>query len=243
MSKDKIVGVLSHTKGSELLKKLEQAGLTPQLAQEVIESPNNHKANQIVEFLANNENPFLIPSDPMEQWVALYKKYFGIEIDISGIKNKPNMWPIYVHQGMKMQQVYDQLARLFRCWKYTNNNLDEVVTHNDRKATKSYVLWVRDRVEADEENKNKSASSLINGTHTTGITLLERLLLELHHFYTTGEHLDIINYTLSTGSRINYVNLPYMGCDNGGRVFVHWHNATFPSPSLRSRKVVSVQIV
>ena len=242
MSKDKIVGVLSHTKGSELLKKLEQAGLTPELAQEVIESPNNHKANQIVGFLTHNENPFLIPSDPMEQWVALYKKYFDIDLDPSKImipaKKEGFNRLIIVAKGMKMQQVYDQLSKLFGCWKYTDKNLDDVVTHNDREATESYAIWVRDGVEADKENKSKSANDLAKENHT-GITLLERLLLELNHFYTTSEHLDIKNITLCTGSRDADGFVPCVYWFGGDKMYVFWCNPSNALVNLRSREVVS----
>lgn len=139
----------------------------------------------------------------IDEWVALYKKYFGIDIDPSKITIRAKQVGydrlIIIAKGMKIQQVYDQLSKLVVFCKDKDKNLDDAVTHNDREATESYAIWVRDRIEADEENKKKSASDLAKENHT-GITLLERLLLELHHFYTTREHLDTESFTSSSGT-------------------------------------------
>lgn len=175
----------------------------------------------------------------LEIWKTIYQQHFGIEIDISNIKIKPNMWPIYVHQGMKIQQVYGLLATLFPCWWRMNENLDDAVMHNDRQATESYVIWVAQNVEADEKFANKSAKTLKDENHK-GITLLERLLLELFYYKLTDKHLDIKNVTLCTGSRDADGAVPDVGWDSDDKMFVLWYFPSYAHDRLRSREVVSV---
>ena len=59
-----------------------------------------------------------------------------------------------------------------------------------------YAIRVRDRVEADEELKNRSARDL-QQQGILGITIEEREIFELKYFTETGQHLDIVNWTLS----------------------------------------------
>jgi hypothetical protein len=137
-----------------------------------------------------------------------------------------------------MQMVYDKCKELFGAWKYTNNSLDQAVPTNDRDTKNGhYAIWVRDRVEADEELKNKSANDLKEAS-TPGNTLLERLLLELKYFKETGKHLDIENWTLCSGSRDSDGCVPGVGW-YGDEMRVGWYYPGFRRGILRSREVVS----
>lgn len=184
----------------------------------------------------------IIESNPCqshhELWKMLYQKYFNRALDVKPFDNRQDYWPIVIAKGMKLQQVFETLARCFKVYKYTNENLDAVVTENDRNSKTSYVIWVKVNIEADEKFKNKSASDLKREGHI-GITLLERLLLELFYFtLSKGRHLDRDNWTLCVGSRDSDGNVPRVDWD-GGRLRVDWYRTSLPHLFLRSRSVVS----
>ena len=121
--------------------------------------------------------------------------------------------------------------------------MDAVVQTNDRTAEeKSYAIWVRERVEADEELANLSADDLVAKKAKmkfADITPLERMLYELKFFMETGKHLDIQNVTLCSGSRDSDGSVP-CACwrDSGFRV--DWDYRGDRLSSLRSREVVTL---
>jgi len=80
----------------------------------------------------------------------------------------------------------------------------------------AYAKRFRNRVEADEENKNLSADAIAK-QKTKDITLLERLMLELwYHWKTGGGHLDLVNVTLCAGSRRSDGKVPGVCWNNSG---------------------------
>jgi hypothetical protein len=127
---------------------------------------------------------------------------------------------------------------LFPCWKSYNQSLDEAIPTNDRNPQNgTYAIWMRDRVEADEELVNKSADDLKQEA-IAGNTLLERLLLELKYFGETGKHLDINNVTACTGSRNSDGNVPNVYW-NDDKLRVNYNTSDNRNPNWRSREVVS----
>jgi hypothetical protein len=122
---------------------------------------------------------------------------------------------------------------------YTSD-LDASVTVNDREpANGSYLIRFAKNVEADEELKNQSANMLAEAG-TKGITLLERLLLGMAYFVATGEHLDVKNITLCSGSRDSDGDVPSVRWDvDGRRVYVRWHHPGRGFGNLRARAAVS----
>ena len=176
------------------------------------------------------------------EWFSLYKGYFDIELNFAGLnipERRPGFnWLVVISHEVTMQMVYDKCKQLFGAWKYTEISLDQAVPTNDRYTKNGhYAIWVRDRVEADEELKNNSADDL-KASNTPGITLLERLLLELKYFKETGKHLDIDNVTLCSGSRNSDGSVPYVDWHDG-RLRVGWFGPGRRDDFLRSREVVS----
>jgi len=121
------------------------------------------------------------------------------------------------------------------------DDLDKNVPINDRDPDSgSYIVGFVQNVEADEGNKNLSANTL-EGCGHKGITLLERLILELGYFLSTGKHLDNINITLCSGSRGSHGSVPNVSWfPDVRRVCVFWCNPVNSSNSLRSRSAVSL---
>ncbi len=184
-----------------------------------------------------------LEASPYEQqlisWQDFYREHFGIEIDFSEIELPETKDDfdrlIIVARGMTMNQVFKACEKHFTCWKYYDD-LDKNTPINDRPADKTYAIAIRDRVEADEEYKNLSANELTEKS-IKGITLLERLVLELKYFTETGSHLDISNITLCSGSCDSDGDVPFVRW-RGGEFGVDWYEADYSSDDLRCREVV-----
>ena len=145
---------------------------------------------------------------------------------------------IIVHKGLTTEQSFQKCKGRFNSWKYTNDSLDSVITQNDRtNKDRTYAIWVRPCIEADEIHKNKSAN-ILKQQNIKSITLNERLILELIYHHETKEHLDISNVTLCEGSRDARGYVPRVGW--GGSVLgVHWYSLDGQVGGLRSREIVS----
>lgn len=195
------------------------------------------------------ENPFegavINPHQKeVRSWKKFYEKVFDESCDFSNVsipkKPEGDWWLIIVAKGMKPQRIFDRCREKFGdAWKWTEEDLDKIIT-SDRTADKGhYAVWVRANVEADEQFKNLSANQLKELGHK-GITPEERLLLELFYFWKTKKHLDIQNWTLCTGSRYSDGGVPIVSFHPySGRVNVYYDGADNAYPHLRSREIVS----
>jgi hypothetical protein len=171
--------------------------------------------------------------DMIEEWNKLYDS-FGKKSS----KSKDDFTRlIVVKKGATLNEVLAECKKRFNVWCY-GNDLDKIVIQNDRIADKDYEVLVRNTIEADEEYKNMSAND-IRKKGIKGVTLLERLLLELKYFDETGKHLDMNNITLCTGSRGADGRVPgvaWLAVDDELRV--HWYNPGSSLGYLRAREVV-----
>jgi len=177
----------------------------------------------------------------LTSWVEFYQKR-GIQLD-AGVVLIPEKRPgfdrlIVVAQGVAPQWSYDECKKLFLCWKWTNN-LDEIVQSVRMAKNGPYAIWVRERVEADEELKDLSAN-VLEKRKIAGITLEERLVYESKYFKETGKHLDIKNLTLCSGSRdsVGFVPIVYWN-DFDGELHVVWFDPGHHDGDLRARAAVS----
>ncbi len=130
----------------------------------------------------------------VKEWEEFYQDVFGVKPDFSSLaipeKQEGFDRLIIVAQGITAQRAYDKCAELFPS---SSSVGDMKRMWQDRGA---YAIWIRDRVEADEELKRVSVRELA----VPGISLLGRLLYELKYFKETRKHLDRKNTTLCTGS-------------------------------------------
>lgn len=179
----------------------------------------------------------------LADWQKFYRDLFWLEVDFSGLlvpaRKKGFDRLIVVAQGMTPQRLYDKCRELFPCWKWTDRNLDDIVQSERTAKDGPYAVWFRDTVEADEDLKNLSANDL-KKKDIPGITLEERLLMELKYFKETGDHLDIVNVTLCAGSRFSDGGVPRAGWLPDVREFsVRWYRPEGSYAILRSRRAVS----
>ncbi len=183
-------------------------------------------------------------ANTLSDWQNFYAEVFGLMLDFSGLRipEKRDGFNrlIIVAEGMTPNRLYDKCAELFPGWKYADN-LDQITS--DRKADHDYAIWVRDRQEADEELKNKSANTL-EKEGVSSATLEERLLYELKFFIETrgktgeGKHLDVSNWTLCAGSRYPGGGVPFVSWGGDG-VRVGWCGPGDRHDDLRARVAVS----
>jgi len=194
------------------------AELDRQLIQGVT-NPGNGLTLEQLQLVIEHKNPFAVnPESLLADWRVFYRDELGIELGEVVIPPHRDEFDrlIVVARGLTIQKAYDKCAENFLCCKWPEENLDAAVPTNDRlSADGSYAIWVRDRIEADEEHKNKLAETIWQ-EKMSGITLLERLLFELKYFRESGKHLDIKNITLCSASRFTDGRVPRV--DFGGRV-------------------------
>ena len=181
---------------------------------------------------------------PDINWAYVYQK-LGMEAEYQEFAktvnwNDPNLWIVPVVNGATCNKVVAAMKNDgVKFWLYAKD-LDASLSRNDRDPNKdgSYVIGFRRTIEADEENKNLSAEMLAEQKHRGG-TLLERLLLGAGYFWTTGQHLDVKNVTLSAGSCNLDSNVPsvFFSSDSG-KVFVSRYSPGSRDDDLRSRSAV-----
>lgn len=171
-------------------------------------------------------------------WQEFYQDVFGLEFDFSEITipDKKSGFDrlIIVAPGMTTMNLFNKCSELFNAWTYTDKSLDEVIQSDRTAKNGAYAIWLRDRIEADEEMKNISAN-LINQQKI--ITLEERLLYELKFYKETGQHLDVSSITLCAGSRYDDGNVPSVNW-GGDELEVYCYDPAHQGGNLRARVAV-----
>lgn len=206
----------------------------------------NKEENTLRPVKAPLEHRFPVKERSVEEWIAgwesFYQDVFGIKANFSNLKipKKESDFNllIVIAEGMTPQRIYDKCENLFPCWKWTNDNLDSMVTYSERTSKNgAYAIWIRDCVEADDEFKNHSAE-IIKSKKITTETFEERCLHELKYFKETGEHLDMENITFCTGSRYSNGEVPCMSWVTG-MFRIRSARSDRAGRELRSRQVVA----
>jgi len=203
-----------------------------------------------IQFLNEHKDPFaLIKSfdvdvnDQVERWRAHYKGLYHINPDFSGLYIPERVAGfdrlVIVPKGLTHQKWVETARTIHEVYLY-NDDLDGSVTVNDRTPKeRSYGVWIRDRQEADEELKEKSALDL-EKEKVAGTTLLERLVAGTGYLFEKMCHMDVQNVTLCSGSRYSDGDVPGVNWGTDDRkVYVHWDNASNSRVDLRARAVVS----
>ena len=178
-------------------------------------------------------------------WLAVYDK-LGLATEYAEFvktnpdNSTPGLWSVPVIKGATPNKVVAALRKLGVAVYLYTNDLDTNVTKNHRDpANGSYSVSFKANIEADPELANKSADTL-KAENVNGITLIERLLLEVAYFMATGKHLDEKNVTLCSGSRSSDGGVPGVDWNSGNReVYVGWYFSDYSDSNLRARAVVS----
>jgi len=179
--------------------------------------------------------------DLLTEWSSFYGEVFGLncftsDFECLEIPTRPYGfgWLIIMREGLTAQSLLAKCQERFACEDESHDKLDTL--KSVRIADRRYALWVRDCIEADEENKDKSAKDCEH-EGMKGITLEERLILELFYHWKTDNHLDIEDHsTLCTGSYYSNCYVPRVKFSNG-RVCILSEYPKNGSLSIRVREV------
>lgn len=194
-----------------------------------------------LELFLKRKNPFAITGIKSE-WAEVYLKYFGLTVEFADVvvPDDPDGFDrvIFIPKGLTIVQAIRALRKKFNVWTYVED-LDKDLIENVRVADKNYAVRLRERKEADEELKFLSAKQLKERGYNI-VTILERLVYEFKYYDETGEHLDIVNWTLCAGSRGSGGHVPVVNWSSlSDKLRVHWHNPVHAFGQLRGRSVVS----
>ncbi|MDD5547372.1 MAG: hypothetical protein PHN74_00515 [Candidatus Pacebacteria bacterium] len=191
-------------------------------------------------------------------WRKFYKEIFDIDEDLyEALKRAiPESqfdfsWMVIMHKRIT------SFTQIFRAFDYLGvkyadhflgfeiNELDGLFANERDPKNGSYLIRVRNRQEADVELKDLSADNLKTKC-IKSITVLERLMLELIFFWTTGGHLDTgSRLTLCSGSRFlpGGYKIPAVRWFNQGHDDPNQHlsygTCSFVSTGWSSRQVLS----
>jgi hypothetical protein len=146
---------------------------------------------------------------------------------------------MFIPVGLTMNTVLAVMRAKFKVWVY-REDLDASVTVNTRTSAQSYAIWVRDGVEPDEKYLGQSIRQAdLDGK--IGMTLLERMVLEVKYFVETEKHLDEKGLTFCTGSRDSDGDVPCVYFFPGtGRVRVGWGGLGNSNEAFGLRSAVSL---
>ena len=168
-------------------------------------------------------------------WAKVYKT-LGMEFkpgDLA-VSADPNHWDAYVMKGVTPNKVVAAFRELgVDVYTYVDD-LDAGVPTNDRDPKNgSYRVRFKKTVEADPELAGKSAE-MLEAESISG------MLLEFGYFLATGEHLDVENVTLCSGSRSSGGSVPRVDWHADNRkLYVYWFYQWHADGYLRARAVVS----
>ncbi|MFA6097428.1 MAG: hypothetical protein WC788_07425 [Candidatus Paceibacterota bacterium] len=174
----------------------------------------------------------------ISDWQTFYRNVFDINVDLSGIKIPEKAAGfdrlIVVIPEMTMRNLFEKCDRMFGVWKYFSEGIDDDFVRSERKAAKgAYAIWVKDAIDSDEELKNISKKEF-GAKAFYGMTLPERLLMELKFHNETGGHLDPNSATICSGSNFSSWKIPMVFWD-GEKVAIDWAElASFGTTSFRS---------
>lgn len=183
----------------------------------------------------------------LELWQRVYTEICGIEPQFQDVVLPENPggfgWPVVVTPEVSLNQFWQGLQKKFTCRSYYGDDLEKSLDWSKQERdyhNGAYAIRVRDHIEADEELKNLSANDIERQKLLT-MTLDERIRLEgLYWTLSSGQHLDVVNITLCSGSRSSDGSVPcvdWRGDDRG--LLVSWYVVDDRFGRLRARAAVS----
>jgi len=147
---------------------------------------------------------------------------------------------IVVLAGLTLDSMYEALAYYAHAFGFGFDGggmLLEDRVDNMRTSKRTYAVRIRSRIDGEPANISAAQALLMN---LSGMTLLERLLLELKYWSLTRRYLVDLHPTLCTGSR-DSVNVPVV-FKHGGRCCVDgvdWVNLQHPRYAVREVRAMS----
>ncbi|MCX6744766.1 MAG: hypothetical protein NTX82_04545 [Candidatus Parcubacteria bacterium] len=148
----------------------------------------------------------LVIPDWHRLWACFYKEVWGIENDFLQLelpkKQRGFNWFILMMKSLDREIIFAKGAerKIFEEDPLASRKL-----FSDRYALpKSYGVWIRDGVEADAENRDRSASYSLDEAlsgKSRAITFEEYAVFYIFYNWLTGKFLDQKGWTICAGSK------------------------------------------
>jgi len=139
----------------------------------------------------------------------------------------------------KTSEIIAEMRKNFDVWSYLSDvELDRQFPAPQQKSVRHFGK----HIESDPELAGMSAQ-LLERRNIPGITLRERLLMELEYFKSNGKHLDTETVTMCSGSRDAGGSVPFVDWDDHlKRVCIDWNRPTYSYRIVRSRQAFERKI-
>jgi len=151
----------------------------------------------------------------LANWRSFYQREFGIvlgNVDIQKARSGSERL-IVVAQSLTVDEVLSHCEKYFPISFSMMTPVENYIRHEDRQATHTYAIHIPSRFDYNKCDPVLTANAFV-AAGQSGMTLLERLLLELKHFIETGEHVEgRSSATLCTGTWMDSDFIPYVGSD------------------------------
>lgn len=135
----------------------------------------------------------------------------------------------------KTSEILQEMKNKFPVWSYySDTELDAQFPAPKEQMTRKFLK----SIEPDEDLLGKSTREC-DAMGVQGITLRERLLMELSYFSETGKHLDVKEVTFCSGSRDSDGYVPGVGLYNFGEVRVNWYCLDLSYSKVGVRRAIS----
>lgn len=166
-----------------------------------------------------------VQKESVRLWQRFYKETFAYELTEALIPEPEEAydgkWLIIRVPEIGAQELFERCNDLFDAWAWTSKDLNAALDQTDSirsGAQKPYGVWIEAGQEPEANTRGKSGNSL----KYLGVTLEERLLLEMFYWWNTGgQHLDHQYRTLCSGSTFKDAGIPCVGWDmNNNRLHV-----------------------
>ncbi|HPT30092.1 MAG TPA: hypothetical protein PK526_04075 [bacterium] len=171
-------------------------------------------------------------------WERIYKDWFQLEKNFSNIQvpeyyNQEKHFNVIVAREMATNKIIVDIRKQFDIYV----GFDDAI--NDRNPESGdYIILFNRSIEPDKLPSFASTAALDQIQHK-GITLLERILLEVLYFDVTKKHLDIENTTNCNGSRDNLGRVPGVSWDKTcEKLIVLPYSPRYYKGSFRARAVI-----
>jgi hypothetical protein len=146
-------------------------------------------------------------------WSNFYRDYFKFftKHDFGYLKDaEDGERHLIVHERLNLELLVSVMSQHFP----VNFNINkDIFSRNARSPFSSYSIVISDGHEADARCLNLSVNDLWY-EKLIGLTLMERLLLELKHYAETGQHLDCKVATICSGSWTKEAEFPTVAWDS-----------------------------
>lgn len=155
------------------------------------------------------------------------------------LKNNMKTITIKERPELKTSHLIALCKEKFNMWSYWNDKELDNEFPAPKEVTERIFL---DSVEPDTETLGLSVEEAEKKGYKNGITIRERLIMELEYFEKTGEHLDVKGWTLCSGSRSSDGFVPGVCWHTDGQeVSVRWYGLgnSYATCGLRSAVLFS----